>query len=966
MLRIGRYCLCILAMLFSATIHAQRLPLETYTPANGLADARIIKTLQDSRGRMFFLSRNGFSVFDGQRFENFSQVNGVKAQLCNDIVENEDHSVDIYTFGGNIFRYENGAVSVDTSNRKLLTEMNIIIALGNNDYLLATNHRLLRKKNNRYTQLKVNYPGTGPLYMENMLHYKQYIVFTRWNNPDSNHIFLYDYVRQEITDTYYSSETNYLVKDPKNRIYFGSRRWMQFDTAAMDNGRLVPRTLWFEKWMPKSTPPLMLQFDIDGFIWLKNGNTGCCRVHPVTGEQRFYRVDDGLLPSSTNVFEDLEKNYWFIAPGNGVQKLQQSPLRGVTTINGVAVGNVTCINATPEGELIAQLPGKLLVGSNEQISITTPTPFYWQKEVWHFEDYLHFTNGRGRRFKVGEGIPGYNRSDFQPNHHISTDKEGRLLISGATLFTLDKHYRFTSTKLPYFADNVVVAEDNSYWVFTRSNQVRQLKWQGDSLHTVYSTSLPGLNPRYSILMHPGLFAIATRDGGIKFLRLQNGQLVVACDITQRNGLSNDFVYALVRRNEKELVAATASGLDLVHFSGRDTIITQLAASNNIFSAFSMLAQTKDGVVYANSEDQHLYKLDRTEMRTSNFKPQLVFKSISINGIPASLNAKNRFGYTENNLRFSVSYPSFLDNRNIRFIFSLKGNGRNWQQQGANADFEINNLQPGHYTLQVTANYPGRVYPAQTIEYRFTILQPVWKRWWFILLVIISIAAALFATIKAYLRRKLEKQQSTFEQQQAIERERTRIATDMHDDFGASLSRIKFISEKMLLHHRGDGSLQPELEKISGYSDEMAEKMGEIVWALNQKYDTLGDMVAFCRAYASEYLEAHNIEMGFVADTSERQLKGEVRRNLFLALKESLHNTVKHAQATRVNIVIGLKENILHIQIHDNGKGIDTELVRPFANGLDNTRKRIQDCGGTIQFTNNNGTLIDMHVPLKES
>src|SRR5687767_6263082 len=153
-----------------------------------------------------------------------------------------------------------------------------------------------------------------------------------------------------------------------------------------------------------------------------------------------------------------------------------------------------------------------------------------------------------------------------------------------------------------------------------------------------------------------------------------------------------------------------------------------------------------------------------------------------------------------------------------------------------------------------------------------------------------IIGLLIITTRFYYRRKLEKQKIILEKQQAIEKERTRIATDMHDDFGAGLSRIKFISQSMnkKLHEEQSRS---ELEKITVLSDEMSEKMGEIIWALNERNDTVADLIAFTRAYVAEYLANHHIdcEAETPSQLPEWFITGEVRRNIFLSVKECLHN-----------------------------------------------------------------------------
>lgn len=204
----------------------------------------------------------------------------------------------------------------------------------------------------------------------------------------------------------------------------------------------------------------------------------------------------------------------------------------------------------------------------------------------------------------------------------------------------------------------------------------------------------------------------------------------------------------------------------------------------------------------------------------------------------------------------------------------------------------------------------------------------------------------------------------FAKLQAIEKERTRIATDMHDDLGAGLSRIKFLGQSISNKTLVDDTIKTELEKIARYSNEMTEKMGEIVWALNEKNDTIADLIAYSRSYAIEYLAAHNIACQ--ADTPlglpGSFIAGEMRRNIFLSIKECLHNIVKHADATCVHFNVQL-DGMIKIIIHDNGRGIDWNNQRAFSNGIQNIQQRMKDIKGEATFFNEQGTKVMLTIPL---
>jgi signal transduction histidine kinase len=143
-------------------------------------------------------------------------------------------------------------------------------------------------------------------------------------------------------------------------------------------------------------------------------------------------------------------------------------------------------------------------------------------------------------------------------------------------------------------------------------------------------------------------------------------------------------------------------------------------------------------------------------------------------------------------------------------------------------------------------------------------------------------------------------------------------------------------------------------------------MGEIVWALNEKNDSLSDLLSYTRSYAVEYLSQNGINCTVALPDSIPAgfVSGEFRRNIYLTVKETLHNVVKHAQASAVNITIQADQR-LEITIQDNGTGFDKKNIRPFSNGLTNMEKRIKEIGGRFSITNEKGTLVKINVPISD-
>ena len=258
-----------------------------------------------------------------------------------------------------------------------------------------------------------------------------------------------------------------------------------------------------------------------------------------------------------------------------------------------------------------------------------------------------------------------------------------------------------------------------------------------------------------------------------------------------------------------------------------------------------------------------------------------------------------------------------------------------------------------------------LYPNVETSFPFEVLPPWWKTWWFKLLVASLALGLIILGLRYYINRKLELQRVLLEKRRAIEKERTRIATDMHDDLGAGLSRIKFLSETIGLKKQQHLPIEEEISSIRTYSHEMIDKMGEIVWALNEKNDTLNDLLSYTRAYAAEYLEQNGISC-HIEEPGELPayvVSGEFRRNIYLTVKEALHNVVKHAQASHVSIIISIAANQLAIGIRDNGTGFDTSQDLRARNGLINMRKRIAELNGSFNIESGKGTRIEILVPL---
>jgi signal transduction histidine kinase len=215
--------------------------------------------------------------------------------------------------------------------------------------------------------------------------------------------------------------------------------------------------------------------------------------------------------------------------------------------------------------------------------------------------------------------------------------------------------------------------------------------------------------------------------------------------------------------------------------------------------------------------------------------------------------------------------------------------------------------------------------------------------------------------------KSEMDKKEFERQleviNARQNERNRISADMHDDLGSGMTTIRLFSE-IAMSKMGENKI-PEIEKISNSANDLLNKMNAIIWSMSSSNDTFANMVAYIRRYAIGYCEDNNLKCNISLPETlpDMVVSGEIRRNVFLVVKEALHNVVKHSGAKEVAMNFFQEGKRIQFTIHDNGKGIDPEKINTFGNGLRNMKKRMEDLGINYKIENKNGTLITLSYEL---
>ena len=354
-------------------------------------------------------------------------------------------------------------------------------------------------------------------------------------------------------------------------------------------------------------------------------------------------------------------------------------------------------------------------------------------------------------------------------------------------------------------------------------------------------------------------------------------------------------------------------------------------------------------------------VDPATFRANRVVPPVLVTSATIGGRDVGLTRAGSVDVPAGTSSIAINYTafSFLAPSKVRFRYRLQGLDAGWQEVGERRTAYYTRLAPGTYTFEVLAANNDGVWATAPATATIVVAPLVWERRSVRAAALALILVVTGVSVRQVSLRRARARLAEFEREQALDRERSRIARDLHDDVGSRLSYIAILA---------DAAGQDV--RIARAAREAVQTMDELVWTVNARNDTVESFAYYISQFAEEHIIAAGIRCRLFLPPviPPTVLAANVRRHLYLAVKEAVNNAVKHANASEIRLSIEVTDAEILVDVADDGRGIAPEQMDPTGAGLKNLRERMSAAGGTltIQSAPGAGSRLSFRAPLSSA
>jgi ligand-binding sensor domain-containing protein/signal transduction histidine kinase len=714
--------------------------------------------------------------------------------------------------------------------------------------------------------------------------------------------------------------------------------------------------------------------DSYGVLWVGT-NRGLIEIEG--GQARELGDSNGLSDGHVRCLrEDRERNLWVATWSGGVCRLESRQLESWTRQSGLPSGVVVHSASTPAGALLANTSaGNVrLAGGRIEVLENTRAPGFggpsflllrdqsdgywveWSGAVWRYP-------GPEPDFRSGE------RCELGPGARfagmLALDSDGSVWAAGEDR-ALHRIVRdasgFRETRFPVpepIAGSVRALLRTRAGVLVAGDTNGLLLLRGAALQRLAPPEPAPRNIRSIFEDSRGRLWIGTRSDGVWCC----DEIAAAEPRFRRGsewpGAASMAVWAIAEDGAGRICLGTARGLwRLAPDTGAlDSIGPREGLPGSIVYE---IRGAQDGVLWI-ATSGGLARLDPRDPGVPPSAPAVYVSGLRVSGVERPLPARGvgalalgELGSGQDNLEIRLVAPSLSAPASLALEYRLEGADESWSAPQEERSVRYAHLAPGSYRFEARARL-GAGAPGPAAALSFAIPPPLWRRGWFLGAALACAGGLLYALHRARVRRLL-----------ALESLRRQIASDVHDDVGAGLAQIAVLTE--VARNRTSGEARSQLEEVARLARSLRESMSDIVWAVDPRRDTLGDLVQRLRGVAYNLFADESVRFELRAPAEElfgrTALAPDLRRHLLLASKELLSNAARHSGASRVELEIALQPGALALSVQDDGRGFDP-AVRGAGHGLQGLGERARALRGQLEIESGagRGTRVRLRVPL---
>ncbi len=1020
----------LLVLLLVSAVNGERLPIKAYTTADGLAHDVVNRIVPDSRGFLWFCTREGLSRFDGYGFTNYGLAQGLPSAIINNLLETREGVYWVATTAG-LCRFD--------PLRAPRPTISSASDRGNDDSAMFT----------------VFLPGDDAKskHITSLLQDRGGVVWCGTLNgvyrlEDSAGKLAITSVNLGIPDHLESKTIECLLEDRLGTLWVGShnglyRRW--------PDGRVEAYST--RDGLPDRTIRSLLE-DREGRIWVGTRDGWLCRMAPDpvpgrTSVARAYTDKDGLPTAWINQFlqssdgtlwagssrgliqfvptadgrdfrfraygpaqglshheveavcEDRNRNLWLAMAQSGADKIARGGFTSFGRADGFSWN--TSIFESRAGEIVVlggldvNAEGALNRYDGEKffrVSTRFPETVRRQGRGWGWNQTVLEDHTGEWWIGTRSGVCRYPRvaklgqlNSVRPKAIYTTrdglasdvilrlfeDSRGDIWVGsvgeGRGPNGLSRWQRSTGAFRRYAETDNLPGLDSTYVSSFAEDKAGDL-WIGfngesglaryrDGRFTRFKAAdgVPAGQIRNTLVDSKGRLWLASYRGGLCRVDDPAAERPRFVTYTTADGLSSNEVTSISEDKWGRIYVSTGRGIDkldtatgrIKHYTTADGLPVGETYCSLCDHSGALWFSVETGVVKLVPEPDQ-----------PPLPPPILITALRVGGVQQHISALGEVELApielspdKNQLQIDFVALGFSPGEGLRYQYKLEGASDEWSPLADQRGVNFANLAPGSYRFMVRASNADDVMSENPASLKFRVLTPVWRRWWFIAIVALLAGGAAYALYSYRLTHLLE-----------LERVRTRIAADLHDDIGSSLSQIAVLSEVLRRKAGGDhAQLAKPLAQIAHVSREAIDSMSDIVWAINPQKDHLRDLAQRMRRHASEVFPASDIQFTFQAEDAGKDISlgADLRRQVFLIFKESVNNIIRHSGCDRAGIHLSVEGPRLVLEVTDNGHGFDVGNGRG-GNGLVSMRRRAASLGAEFHLTSRNGTTITIRVP----